>query len=415
MSEYIIGIDIGSSKVCAAIGKVDKLGVLHMLGTASAKCYGVKKAMVIDIELTAEAIIKCKHQLETMTDILIDEVYISIPGGLCELVFTKGVVAVSSDDREIANKDVERVLNAAKIISISSDKEIVGIIPYKYSVDGHENITDPIGMIGTRLEVDAKVAIAKSAVISNLVKSLQGAGIKVIDFILQPFALSSLSLKQEDNSMSVAMIDIGADTIDLCIYKGGNICYTNLIPLGGNTITNDIGKCLKISFTEAEDLKNNFGDVRLPEGVGNNNIVINSDYSESLRIEKSLLIEIIKARVEELLTFIKDELIQEGYYDEISTVVIAGGGISMFKGATELCREVLEKPVKIISPQYPGMSNPSYAAAIGVVKRVFDVEKLSRNIQEEENWHLNEQSLVKSNGKSNKFISRLKNIMDEFF
>lgn len=415
MSEYIVGIDIGSSKVCAAVGKVDKQGNLQIVGATSAKCYGVKKSMVVDIESTAEAISKCKKQLEIMTDATVDEAYLSIPGGLCDLVFTKGVVAVSSNDREISDKDVERVLNAAKIISISSDKEIIGIIPDRYSVDGQDNIMDPVGMNGVRLEVDAKVAVAQSSVISNLLKSMQAAGIMVVDIILQPFALLALSLSQEDKNISIAVVNIGADTIDLCIYKGGNICYTNLIPLGGNAVTNDIGKCLKISFTEAEELKNAFGDVKVSESISDDSIVINSAYSENLRIDKSLLIEIIKARVEELLFFVKDELVRKGYFDEIGTFIIAGGAISNFKGSADLCKTIFGKPVRIVSPGYSGISNPAYATAVGVIKKVFDEQRLNRDIDGEMDWIFEGKQLLKGNNKPNKLISKIRNMMEEFF
>jgi cell division protein FtsA len=415
MSDYIIGIDIGSSKVCAAMGKVDKLGNLQIVGAASSKCYGVKKSMVIDIETTAAAIAKCKHQLETMTDETIDEAYLSIPGGLCDLVFTKGVVAVSSDDREIVNKDVERVLNAAKIISISSDKEIVGIIPDRYSVDGHDNIMDPVGMNGMRLEVDAKIAVAQSSAISNLLKSMQGAGIRVIDVILQPIALSSLCLSQEDKNMSLALVNIGADAIDLSIYKGGNICYTNLIPLGGSAITNDIAKCLRVSFSEAENLKNTFGDVKVSESISKDSIVVNSAYSENMNIDKSLLIEIIKARVEELLLFIKEDMIQQGYYEEIATVFITGGAISMFKGTAEFGKTILGKPVRIVNPGYAGVSSPAYATAVGVVKRAFDAQKLNKTVHDESDWNFEEKHSANRSKGSNKLISKIRDIIDEFF
>lgn len=415
MNEYIVGIDIGSSKVCAAMGKVDKLGNLQIVGASSARCFGVKKSMVVDIESTAEAISKCKKQLEIMTETTVDEAYLSIPGGLCDLVYTKGVVAVSSDDREIVSKDVERVLNAAKIISISSDKEIIGIIPDRFSVDGQDNIMDPVGMNGIRLEVDAKVAVAQSSFISNLLKSMQAAGIIVIDLILQPFAVLSLSLNQDDKNMSTAVVNIGADTIDLCVYKGGNICYTNLIPFGGSTITNDIAKCLKISFSEAEELKNAYGDVKVSDSIGNDSLVINSAYSENLRIDKSLLIDIIKARVEELLLFVKDELVREGYYDETATFIITGGAVSNFKGSVELCRTLLGKSVRIISPGYSGISNPAYSTAIGVVKRVFDTQKLYRAVHDDVDWNLEGKQSGRGSNKSNKLISKIRNMMEDFF
>jgi cell division protein FtsA len=414
MKEYIVGIEIGSSKICAAMGKIDKQGNLQIIGVTSVKCCGVRKSTVVDIDSTSEAIRKCKEQLEAMTEVPVEEAYMSIPGGLCELEHIKGVVAISADNREIAHKDVERVINTAKIISVSSDKEIIGVIPEQFTVDGCENITDPVGMTGIRLEVDAAAVIAQSTVVNNLTKSMEVAGLNTEGFILQPLAQVSLVSDQEEKKMCFALVDVGADTIDLCIYKGGNICYTNLIPLGGNTITNDIAKCLKISFSEAENLKNTFGTLRVSKEGSSDNIVINSAYNANLTIGKDLLVEIIRARVEEFFDFIQSELQNSGYYDEISVVMVTGGGISMFKGVSEMGREVFGKAVNIIAPKYAGLSSPSYSTSVGIVKSVFESMKHARTFS---GFAADdgERVLTRSDYKTNKIVSKIKDLLEEFF
>lgn len=383
MNEYIVGIDIGTSKVCAAAGKLDKHGELQIMGTSFAPCNGLKKGIVVDIDNTAEAIKTCIEQLERMVDIQITSAYISLPGGITELVPSKGVVAVSSEDREIKDSDVERVLNAAKIIHITSDKKIIGVEPEQFVVDGYE-VQEPVGMSGIRLEADVNVIIAQTTVVNNLAKSVERAGLKLDGIVLQPTAISKVVLKKEDMEVGTALIDIGAETIDIAVYKSNSLCYTDMIPLGGNTITNDIALCLKIPFSNAEKLKIKYGSVEENVEELDEKIKVNASYNDIIEVDKSMLLDIIKARVEEILGMVLKKLENSGHLREINGVVIVGGGLALLKGIVPLSKEILRKPVKIGVPQYVGAASPIYSVTVGIVKDVINSLKTSYSSEDED-------------------------------
>ncbi|MFT5872643.1 MAG: cell division protein FtsA, partial [Clostridium sp.] len=338
MNKQIVGIDLGSSKICGAVGKISSNGKLQIIGITSVVCSGLNKSVVIDIDSTAEAIKQCVTQLERMTDTQISEAYISLPGGICELVRNTGMIAISSEDREIKQSDVDRVIEAAKLISVPLDKEIVGVEPEQYIVDGYDNIKDPIGMSGVRLEVEGQVVMAQSTVVSNLLKSVKRAGIKVNGIVLQPSAISEAVLRKEEKDMGIALVDVGAQTIDISIYKSGKLKYTSIIQLGGDNITNDISVCLKVSFSEGERLKLKYGSLIKGKGEDTSTIRVKDSYDTLMEIDNNLLVDIIHARVEELLHLIKRNLSSSGFYKETSGVVIVGGGISLFRGTNELSK-----------------------------------------------------------------------------
>jgi cell division protein FtsA len=418
MDEYIVGMDIGSSKICGAAGKIDKQGKLQVVGVKSVSCSGLKKGIVVDIDSTSESIKDCIEQLNRMIDKEITSVYISLPGGICELIPSQGVIAISSEDREIKKSDVQRVLNAAKVISIPSNKEIIGVIPNEYMIDGYDNIKDPIGMSGLKLEVDAHVILAQTTIVTNLIKSVRNAGLSVSGIVLEPLAISQVALKKDEIKMGAALLDIGAEKIDISIYKDGNILYTDMIPFGGNTITNDISLCLKVPFSEAEKLKLKYGSIEKSSNLSTNPIKVNVGYNDIIQVEYSTLIDIIEARVEEYLTLIESKLQISGFYNDISGIVIAGGGISYLNGACELGRSVFNKPVRIGAPEYIGTSNPVYNTAVGIIKDVIKTSSYSetaRKIKEvklykEEN--LNEKNLANEN---TGVLSRIKGFLADFF
>lgn len=417
MNEHIVGIDIGSSKICGAVGKISSDGKLQIIGITSVVCSGLNKSVVIDIDSTAEAIKQCVTQLERMTDTQISEGYISLPGGICELVRNTGMIAISSEDREIKKCDVDRVIEAAKLISVPSDKEIVGVEPEQYIVDGYDNIKDPRGMSGVRLEVEAQVVMAKSTVVSNLLKSVKRAGIIVNGIILQPSAISEAVLRKEEKDMGIALVDVGAETIDISIYKSGKLKYTSIIQLGGDNITNDISVCLKVPFTESERLKLKYGSLVKGKGTDTEKIRVKDSYDNLVEIDNSLLIDIIEARVEELLQLIKRSLLNSGFYEEISGVVIVGGGISLFRGVSELSKEILSKSVRIGSPEYVGAASPIYVTAVGIVKQAVNNLKTSNTSSEESDEHSYENKWLKNQNKNGKngFASKIKGFFADFF
>ncbi|MBU3111395.1 cell division protein FtsA [Clostridium lacusfryxellense] len=417
MNEQIVGIDLGSSKICGAVGKVSSNGKLQIIGITSVVCSGLNKSVVIDIDSTAEAIKQCITQLERMTDMQISEAYISLPGGICELVRNTGMIAISSEDREIKQSDVDRVIEAAKLISVPSDKEIVGVEPEQYIVDGYNNIKDPRGMSGIRLEVEGQVVMAQSTVVSNLLKSVKRAGIKVNGIVLGPSAISEAVLRKEEKDMGIALVDVGAQTIDISIYKSGKLKHTSLIQLGGDSITNDISVCLKVPFSEGERLKLKFGTLVKSKEEDQIKIRVKDSYDNSMEIDNSLLIDIIHARVEELLHLIKRNLLNSGFYKEISGVVIVGGGLSLFRGTNELSKEILSNPVRIGSPEYVGAASPLYVTAVGIVLQAVNNFKTSNSIFEESDELLHDNKWSKNqniNGK-NKFASKVKGFFADFF
>ena len=413
MNEHIVGIDLGSSKICGAVGKLSSNGKLQIIGITSVVCSGLNKSVVIDIDSTAEAIKQCITQLERMTDIQISEGYISLPGGICELVRNTGMIAISSEDREIKQSDVDRVIEAAKLISVPSDKEIVGVEPEQYIVDGYDNIKDPRGMSGVRLEVEAQVVMAQSTVVSNLLKSVKRAGIKVNGIVLQPSAISEAVLRKEEKDMGIAIVDVGAETIDISIYKGAKLKYTSILQLGGNNITNDISVCLKVPFSEGERLKLKYGSLVKGKEIDVEKIRVKDSYDNFTDIDNNLLVDIIEARVEELLNLIKRNLLNSGFYKEISGVVIVGGGISLFRGTTELSKEIFNKSVRIGSPDYVGAASPIYVTAVGIVVQAGNNLKTSNSFSEE----LDEGKWSKKQNKSgkNEFATKIKGFFADFF
>jgi cell division protein FtsA len=418
MDEYIVGMDIGSSKICGAAGKIDKQGKLQIVGIKSVCCSGLKKGIVVDIDSTSDSIRDCIEQLNRMIDKEITSVYISLPGGISELIPSQGVIAISSEDREVRKSDIQRVLNAAKAISIPSNKEIIGVIPNEYILDGYDNIKDPVGMSGLKLEVDAHVILAQTTIVSNLIKSVRKAGLNVNGIVLEPLAVSQIALKRDEVKMGVALLDIGAEKIDISVYKNGNILYTDMIPFGGNTITNDIALCLKIPFSEAEKLKLKYGSIEKQSNLIANTIKVNVAYNDIINVDYSILIDIIEARVDEYLSLIKNRLQQSGYLTDISGMVIVGGGISFFDGICELTRNKFDKPVRIGVPEYIGASSPVCNTAVGVIKDVVktsnyaEVVKSNKESYRNKNEKLDESKLeTEETG----VISKIKGFLADFF
>lgn len=418
MDEYIVGMDIGSSKICGAAGKIDKQGKLQVVGVKSVSCSGLKKGIVVDIDSTSESIKDCIEQLNRMIDKEITSVYISLPGGICELIPSQGVIAISSEDREIRKNDIQRVLNAAKVISIPSNKEIVGVIPKEYMIDGYDNIKDPIGMSGLKLEVDAHVILAQTTIVSNLIKSVRNAGLSVSGIVLEPLAISQVALKRDELKMGAALIDVGAEKIDISVYKNGNILYTEMIPFGGSTITNDISICLKIPFSEAEKLKLKYGSIEKSNSLSANSIMANVGYNDVIEVNYSTLIDIIEARVEEYLTLIENKLQMSGYHNDIAGIVIAGGGISYLKGVCELGRGIFNKPVRIGAPEYIGTSNPVYNTAVGIIKDVIKTSSYSENVRKIKEVKVYKEEKLTEKNLANEdagVLSKIKGFLADFF
>ena len=215
----------------------------------------MKKGVIVDIDSTAKAIEQAVIQLRNMTDKDIQSVYINISGSHATLFRNRGVIAVTSEDKEITSDDVRRVLHSVKVFALPPDKEIIDVIPYQYIVDGYDEIRDPIGMFGTRLEVDACIVTCNSTTLRNIIRSVEKAGLLIDGVILEPFAISEILLTQDEKELGVVVIDVGAGKTEISVFSGGVLRSSDSIPVGGDSITNDLAVGLKTSFADAEKIK----------------------------------------------------------------------------------------------------------------------------------------------------------------
>lgn len=367
MSSYVASLDIGSSKVCVLIAEMNRKQ-FNILGVGTAECKGVKKGIIVDIDATVEAIKKAVKQAEQMSNKEIKSVFVNIIGGYTTIYKNKGVIAVTREDKEITQEDVKRVLQAAKVISVPADKEIIDVIPEQFIVDGYDGIRDPIGMVGVRLEVDVNLIVASCTTVQSIVRSIQKSGLSLDGIILEPVATAAAVLNEDEKELGVALVDVGAETTDISVFKKGNLIYTKVIPVGGNHITNDISVICKISSADSEKIKRQYG-VASSKMIKENSVIRINNIAGRGEKEINLqdVAEIIDARVSETLYLIRKNLEEYDLLNALSAgVVITGGGLFNIKGIVDVAAECFELPVRLGYPNYIGVANPIYSASTGM-------------------------------------------------
>ena len=403
MNNLLVAFDVGFSRISAAVARIDSFKQMHIVAVTSVENYGIKKSVVVDMDQMVEAISKCRIKLEGLVDAVIDEAYISIHGGFCKILDSAEKVELNPRGT-ISEKDIEAVTDASKKNTLPENSEIVWLHPAQYKVDNYYNIKDPIGMRGNELTLEAKIFAADSYKISEMIKCMESAGVKVKGIIPQPLALEKLIVSEENSKNSAGIINIGAETIDLSIYENGSICYTNCIPLGGNSITKDIMTCLSISFAEAENIKFQY------TGKSTNASEIDDESQEdstAARYNGGMINEIIEARAEELLSFALEEINSIKKLKEFDSIFITGSGIMHYKDIIARFEEELEKPIISIENNMMGAASSIYSVPVGMLKVVIDTIRISK---------INESDSVKQkSGKRSKgIVGKLKQFMENF-
>jgi cell division protein FtsA len=371
----IVGLDVGTTKMCAVVGEVVD-GALEFRAVSTSSSTGLRKGVVVNIEATVESIKNAVKTAELSTGVEINSVYVGISGGHIKGFNSYGAVGVRG--KEVTCIDVERVIDSAKAVYVPLDREVLHVIPTGYTLDGQNGIRDPIGMLGVRLE--AKVYILTGAVTSvqNLLKCCEKAGIEVIDIVFEPLASAEAILTDDEKELGVAIIDIGGGTTDIILYKDGWLRHSSVIAVGGNHFTNDIAVGLRLTVTEAERIKKSFGFTTISMVDENEEIDI-VQAGQARKILRRHLAEIIQPRSEELLDLIKNELTSCSGYEIASTGVVLTGGGSMLEGIDRMAEAVLGLPVRIGFPkEIKGcreiISNPMYATGAGLVFFGFNTE-----------------------------------------
>jgi cell division protein FtsA len=369
----VVSLDIGSSKVTAIAGDVGEDGKLQIVGFGSVESSGIRKGNVIDIENTVRAIEVAIGKAEQMSGREIDGGYVGITGLTVSSLNNRGVVAVSSSDQEIMQEDVDRVLQAAKVIAIPHDRRIIHVIPRQYVVDGNENILDPVGMIGSRLEVETHIVTIVNAALQNIMKCCERAGFHVYEVVLNGYTSGEAVLYPAEKELGVVVVDIGGGTTDIALFDQGTLWYTAVIPIGGDYITSDLAVGLRTPLNQAEIIKKEHGGT-LPALTSDSEFVDvpNVGGGDAIRVSKKMIASIIEPRVQEILNLVKNKLDSSGYTGMLPGGIVLTGGTALTQGIAELAVDLLEKPVRVGYPEgISGLADvvdsPEYATGVGLL------------------------------------------------
>jgi len=370
-NELIVGLDIGTTKICAIVGEVTPEGNIDIVGIGTHPSKGMRKGVVINIESTVASIKNAVQEAELMAGCEITHVYAGIAGGHIKGFNSHGIVAVK--EREVSQTDINRVIDAARAIAIPLDREVIHILPQEYIIDEQDGIREPLGMSGVRLE--AKVHIVTGAVTSaqNIVKCAQRCGLTVADIVLEQLASSEAVLSQDEKDLGVALIDIGGGTTDIAIWSGGSIVHTSVLAVGGDHITSDIAVGLRTPMDDAERIKQKYGCALSSMVEQDETIEVPSVGGRKPRtLSRKILTEIIEPRIEEMFSLVQQEIQRTGFEDLLASGVVITGGATMLAGVAEVAEDILGLPVRVGMPTQVGglvdvVKSPVYATGVGLV------------------------------------------------
>jgi len=367
----VVGLDVGTTKICAIVGELVQDGRIDVIGIGTHPSRGLKKGMVINIESTVDSIKRAVEEAELMAGVQINAVYTGIAGGHVKGLNSRGVIAVK--DHEVSRADVRRVIDAARAVAIPLDREVLHVLPQEFIVDDQDGIKDPLGMSGVRLEAEVHIITGAVTSAQNIVKSVNRAGLEVLEIVLQPLASSEAVLSPEERELGVAMVDIGGGTTDLAIFVEGSIRHTAVIGVGGNHLTNDIAIGLRTPPADAEKIKIRYGCAMTILVENDESLEVPSVGGRPSRIlSRQLLAEIIEPRAEEIFSLVAREIQKTGYEERLASGVVITGGTSCLHGMVEIAEKMTNLPVRKGSPVGVGglvdvVSSPIYATGVGLV------------------------------------------------
>jgi cell division protein FtsA len=369
----IVGLDIGTTKICAIVGEVreDSPNRADIIGIGTSPSRGLRKGVVVNIESTVESIKKAIEEAELMAGVQINAVYAGIAGGHIKGFNSRGVIAVK--DGEVSGADIDRVIDAAKAVAIPLDREILHVLPQEFIVDEQDGIQDPLGMSGVRLEAEVHIITGAVTSAQNIVKSVNRAGLEVVDIVLQPLASSEAVLSPDERELGVAMVDIGGGTTDIATFMGGSVWHTAVLGIGGNHLTNDIAVGLRTPTGEAEKIKTRYGCAMTALIKDDETIEVPSVGGRPPRVlSRQLLAEIIEPRAEEIFGLVSREIKRTGHEEMVASGVVITGGTAILDGMVEVAERVLDLPVRRGVPTSVGglvdiVRSPMYATGVGLI------------------------------------------------
>lgn len=380
--DYLVSIDIGSTKVCTIVAAYGEDQKLSVIGVGEVPSQGIRKSVVVNLEETISSISASLEEAERMAGYPIESAFVSIGGNHLASLNSRGVIAVSRVDGEITHEDVARVIEAAQAISMPMNREVIHVLPRGFIVDGQEGVENPAGMTGVRLEVETHVVNASSSAVRNLTKCIQQTGVEVEDIVMSSLAASEAVLSSEDKGLGVALLDIGGGTTDISIFVDGSIWHSAVLPIGSSHVTNDIAIGLRIPFEVAEKIKKSsyaplpdYEEGTLFEDVSSAHDVIDLEQfgiDKGGKIPRSDLNDIIEARLSEVFEMAAEEIKKAGQEGLLAGGVVLVGGGAMLPGIVEIAKQYLKLPVRLGKPREliglaDNLNSPLYATSIGLL------------------------------------------------
>lgn len=370
---YIVGLDIGTTKVCILVAEIKDEGSIDIIGMGSCDSKGLRKGVITHVDPTVECIKKVVEEAELMAGINIEEAYVGIAGEHIMGSNSRGMISINSKDHVISREDINRVIEAAKTIPIPTDKDILHVLPQEFMVDGQDEIADPMGISGSRLEVNVHVVTCGNTQLQTLLTCVNKAGIEVSDTVLEQLASSEAVLTPDEKELGVALIDIGGGTTDLAVFEKQSLWHSYIRSIGGDHFTSDIAVGLRTPIPEAEKIKKKYG------------CAISSLIEEEETIEvagvggrkprympRQVLCEIIQPRAEELFAIMREEIERMGLTRSLNSGIVITGGGSLLEGMIEIAERIFDLPVRVGKPSGVGglidvINSPVYSTAVGLI------------------------------------------------
>jgi cell division protein FtsA len=374
MENIVVGLDIGTTKVCAIVASVNEHQEINILGVGKAPSDGLNRGVVVNIDKTVQAIRTAIEQAELASGIKVRSVNVGIAGDHIRSLRSKGVITITNRDSEITHADVDRLLEDCQRIMLPNDQQIIHVIPQEFIVDGQDGIDDPVGMSGRRLEADVHIITGLVSAAKNLYRCVERAGYQVQDLILEPLASSFAVLAEEERQAGVVLVDIGGGTTDIAVFQGNIIRHTAVIGIAGQKVTDDIKIGLGVLEDQAIRLKHEYG-LAHPDLIQQDELIVVPGIAgrPPKEIRRSLLCDIIHARMEEILEFVAIEIKRSGFQNQIGAGVVFTGGGALVEGINLVAQEVMGMESKVGYPRglYGGLvsevNNPIYATGVGLV------------------------------------------------
>lgn len=369
----VFALDLGTTKVCCSVADLDSTG-LRVLGVGEAVSRGIRKGAVIEIDRAAEAVAEAVDLAEQMSGVPIDSAVVGLAGAHITSQNSRGVVAVAAGHREVRGDDVGRAIEAARAVSVPSDRKILHVLPQQFTVDGQEGVRDAVGMAGNRLEVDAHIITGANTAIQNFVKVVHKAGLDVDDLVLQVLASAEAVVTEDDLERGVVVADVGGGTTDVAVFSRGSIVHTAVIPVGGNHVTSDLAVGLRCDIDTAEVVKRTYGHcLQLTLPADAEVTLTPMGYDEPVNVPQRYLAEIIGPRAREMAQLIAAQVEHAGPLSHFPGGIVVTGGGALLRGFAEMVQQASDLPARIALPQgVHGMNDelrgPSHATVVGLLR-----------------------------------------------